>query len=827
MSAVLADVMQAIPRAESESVCFHCGLPVPAHAHWAVEIEGRTQPMCCAGCEAVAQSIVSNGFGDYYLKREAFPDPTNSEALVPAELALYDAPEAAGQFASDGNADVGEATLSVEGIRCAACVWLIERRLARMPGITDANLNVATERLHVRWRKSACKPSDILRTIREIGYAAYPYDPVRHGEQLRRSGKKLSRQLFVAGLAMMQVMMYAVPAYLATDGTMDADMARLMQWASLVLTMPAVFYSALPFFHGAWVGLKARRLGMDVPVALGIAAAFGGSVVATIRGSGEVYFDSITMFIFLLLCSRYLELQARRKAASALEKMQRALPASAARMGNWPTTREADIVPAARLQEGDVILVKPGEAIAADGILLEGETSIDASLLTGESRPLRKTSGDEVPGGAVNISQAMVMRVSRTANQSTLSALMRLIERAGQGKPQLALWADRVAGWFVAALLLLTLVVFAAWQWVDPARSWQIAIAVLVVSCPCALSLATPTVLAAATDRLVRHGVLVVHSHVLETLHRATHIVFDKTGTLTLGRPALLDATLFDVMTKEECLAIAAALETASAHPLATALVDAARKSGEVGIATDIRSHAGKGVAGRCAGIDYRIGAAAFVEELAGACPDTNADSNFTSVYLGGEGKWLARFDLADALRDDVPAMVAWFRSQGKNVVLLSGDRQRVCERIAAAAGIEKAYGDCLPEEKLIFVQDLQRKGAVVAMVGDGVNDAAVLRAADVSFAMGGGAALAQVHADTVLLSGDVSAIAESARIASKTMAVIRQNLAWATLYNAIAIPAAAFGLLNPWLSGIGMSVSSAVVVVNALRLRRDDPRRG
>jgi P-type Cu2+ transporter len=816
MSAVLA---------EREIACFHCGLPVPADARWSVEIEDCARPMCCAGCEAVAQSIVSNGFGDYYRNREAFPDPANREALVPAELALYDAPETAGQFASESDADICESTLSIEGIRCAACVWLIERRLLQMPGIAAANLNVATERLHIRWRKSDCKPSDILRTIREIGYAAYSYDPIRHGEQLRRSGKKLFRQLFVAGLSMMQVMMYAVPAYLATDGTMDADMARLMQWASLVLTIPAVFYSALPFFHGAWAGLKARRLGMDVPVALGIAAAFGGSVVATVRGSGDVYFDSITMFIFLLLCSRYLELMARRKAASALEEIQRALPASASRLANWPVQREVEIVPAARLQAGDVILVKPGEAVAADGVLIEGETSVDVSLLTGESRPLKRTAGEELPGGAVNVSQAIVMRVSRAANQSTLSALLKLIERAGQGKPQLAQWADRVAGWFVAVLLVLALVVFASWQWLDPARSWQIAIAVLVVSCPCALSLATPTVLAAATDRLVRHGVLIVHPHVLETLHRATHIVFDKTGTLTLGKPVLANVTLLGTMPKERCLAIAAALEAASAHPLATALVDAARKNGEMDAATNIRSHAGKGVAGCCGDIDYRIGSAAFVAEIAGACSNTDTDNVFTSVYLGANGKWLARFDLADALREGVPAMVAWFRSQGKAVVLLSGDRQIVSERIAAAAGIEEARGDCLPEEKLIFMQDLQRKGAVVAMVGDGINDAAVLRAADVSFAMGSGAALAQVHADTVLLSGDVSVIAESARVASKTMAVIRQNLIWATLYNVIAIPAAAFGLLNPWLSGIGMSVSSAVVVLNALRLRRDERR--
>ncbi|MES2934111.1 MAG: heavy metal translocating P-type ATPase, partial [Pseudomonadota bacterium] len=684
----------------------------------------------------------------------------------------------------------------------------------------------------------ACKPSDILTALHQIGYAAYPFDAARHGEQLRRASKQLFRQLFIAALCMMQAMMYAVPMYLATEGTMDDAMAALMRWAGLLLTVPAVFYSAQPFFIGAWNNLKNRALGMDVPVVIGIGAAFAGSVFATVRGVGEVYYDSITMFIFLLLCSRYLELAARRKAAVTLEKLQYGLPAAAVRLVDYPASRSSETVAVATLCEGDFILVKPGEALAADGVIVEGESSFDVSLLTGESVPLFKVVGQSLPGGALNAGQAIVLRVDKPSRDSTLSVLMKLIERAGQGKPQLSLWADKFAAWFVAGLLLFAVVVFFVWQAIDPARAWPIAIAVLVVSCPCALSLATPTALAAATDRLLRQGVLVVRPHVLETLDRITHIIFDKTGTLTVGKPelrrivALTVGADADADAERHYLHIAAALEAASAHPLSLAIVAAAHSAsaGAPPLQAQALSYlAGQGLTGSVDGIGYRLGRAAFVAELSGKLQADISSDALTSVYLGRAGVWLARFDLSDPIRSDASQVIDYFQSIGKTVVLLSGDQSAVTQRIAAELGIQQAYGEYLPDQKLAFVQELQGSGAVVAMVGDGINDAAVLRAADVSFAMGSGAALAQAQADAVLLSGPladtssarISAIADAARTAVQTMTIIRQNLVWATIYNLIAIPAAAVGLLNPWMTGVGMSLSSAVVVLNALRLRR------
>jgi P-type Cu2+ transporter len=804
--------------------CFHCGLPVPAGSAWSVVIEAVAQPMCCPGCEAVAQAIVDNDLGNYYRTRQSLPEA--AAAIVPDALGLYDAPELASQFqGKDGNA---QATLSVEGIRCAACIWLIEKRLFQVPGVQSANVNVATEKLQVSWDATLCKPSDILEAVREVGYVAYPFDPIQHGAMLRKNAQDMFRRLFVAGLSMMQVMMYAVPVYFAEAGSIETDMVQLMCWASLVLTLPAVFYSAQPFFKGAWADLRRKTAGMDVPVALGITAAFAGSVWSTVTGEGEVYFDSVTMFIFLLLASRYLEMVARRRAAASLENMQHALPDAAWLLKDYPHSREPSRVPAAQLRAGDVVLAKPGDRIAADSVIIEGDTALDMSLLTGESQPQVRRVGEQVVGGAVNMRQPVVMRVERVAKESTLAALIRMIERAGQGKPAIARWADKVAAWFVAALLVLALAVLSFWLWHDAGRAWPIAIAVLVVSCPCALSLATPSALAAATDRLLRQGVLVMQPHVLESLHRATHVVFDKTGTLTEGRPQLQSLDVLGSLQRDTVLGIAAAMEAGSAHPLAHAIIFAARaeSASEIPI-NDVTHHAGQGLEARLDDQQYRLGTAAFVAEISGAVESqTPPDdpSGVSNVYLGSRSGWLARFAFADALKPNALAVVTHFRSQGRRVILLSGDSPAIVQQVAASLHMDEAHGSMLPDHKLAYVQHLQQHGAVVAMVGDGMNDAAALRVADVSFAMGSGAALAQSHADAVLIHAQLSLLLVAADAAAACMRVIRQNLAWATFYNFLAIPAAAFGLLTPWMAGLGMSLSSALVVANALRLERAPP---
>jgi Cu2+-exporting ATPase len=796
--------------------CYHCGQPAVDGQRWRTVIKGEPRAMCCPGCAAAAQAIMGAGLDGYYDSRTEFAPRQESALEDDPALRLYDA------MGLDG-----DAVFTVEGLRCAACVWLIERRVAALPGVESAVLNVATERLHVRWNADQCRPSGIIAALRAIGYTAYPYDATRHGAQLERARKALLRRLFVAGLSMMQVMMYAFPVYMATDGTMDADMTALMGWASFLLTLPAVSYCAWPFMRGAWSDVRRGLPGMDVPVALGILAAFAGSAVSLVQGQGQVYFDSITMFVFLLLGSRWLELDARRKAARALESLQHAAPATALRLRDWPASFDADTVAAGELRPGDLILAPPGQTVAADGVILHGRSEVDLALLTGESRTRAMGPGEALPGGAVNVTQAIVLRVSSSAADSTLAMLVRLSERAGQDKPRLAQWADRVGAWFVAVLLMLTAAVFAVWHVMDPARAWPAAIAVLVVSCPCALSLATPTALAAALERLLRHGVLAVKPHVLETLARATHVVFDKTGTLTRGRPVLRDTVALGAADSLGCLRIAAALEAGSAHPLARALREALAGA-TPHTAVDVEQVVGQGIEGSVAGLRYRLGSAAFAAGLAGSAAPLGAPGSASAVWLAGRGRWLARFDLADTLRPEAAALVRELQAAGKTVLLLSGDDEEAVRAVASELGISDARGRQRPEDKLDAVRALQAEGAVVAMVGDGINDAAVLSGADVSFAMGQGAQLAQLHADCVLLDvgeGDERGLAplgEAVRTAGDCVRIIRQNLGWAMLYNLVAIPLAASGLLNPWLSGLGMAGSSALVVLNALRLRRN-----
>lgn len=813
--------------------CFHCGDVVDSGSAWPVTIDGVEHSTCCAGCQAVANTINGLGLSGYYQTRSQSPAPARkADADEEARYGLYDTPEAMQQFAflSDDSNSPGlcaDAVFCIDGIRCGACVWLIEHRIARLDGVRSCSVNAASGRLRVRWATNQCRTSDILRAVAAIGYAAYPFDASRQEGTLQSEARQLFRQLFVAGLSMMQVMMYAVPAYLAGNAPLEHDADLLMRWASLLLTLPAVCYSALPFFRNAWQGLRHGVVGMDVPVSIGIAAAFFGSVWAVSSG-GTVYFDTVTMFVFLLLASRYLELAARRKAASRLQALSHAAPAAANLLANYPASRNAKLIPAARLKIGDVVLVKPGEPVPADGSVLESATAVDLSLLTGESRAQSRRPGEQVPGGAVALSQPILLRIDRKASDSTLARITRLIEHAGTGKPALAIWADRVAARFVVTLLLFCVAVFAYWQIVDPAHAWPIAIAVLVVSCPCALSLATPSALAAATDRLLRSGVLVVQPHVLEGLRRSSHVIFDKTGTLTEGAARVTGIALMG-NTPEVCaLGVAARLEATSQHPLATALCDEARRRKahpESGHALDCTHVPGQGVDGTVDGVRYRIGNLSFVQELCGEpCPWTVPD-NQTVVFLGSEHGWVARFDIDDRLRPDARQTVAALQSQGKKVVLLSGDAAPVVQKTALEVGISTWVGECLPEDKLAYVQALQRKGAVVTMVGDGINDLAVLRGADVSFAMGSGSVLAQAHADAILLSGQLHALREAFDTGYRTAAIIRQNLAWASLYNIVAIPAAAMGWMDPWSSAVGMSLSSALVVGNALRLQGRMPR--
>lgn len=805
-----------VPAPELEAQCFHCGLPVAPGTHFEAVVGGAARRMCCAGCGAVAQAIAANGLEDYYDKREGFASSAG-EGLPGAvsELRVFDRQEIQRALATEISPHEREVSLILEGIRCPACVWLNEAHVARQRGVRAFHINYTTRRASLRWDSQETRLSDLLAAIQAIGYRALPYDPGAMEASRTRERRDALLRLAVAALGMMQVMMYAIPAYLAGEADLSADASALMRWASLILTAPVVFYAAAPFFRGALRDLAQRRVGMDVPVALGIGAAFSASVVATYAGHGEVYFDSVAMFVFFLLGARYLELRARQRASAYLEFLGRATPAVAHRF--TVLAHETETVPAASLCPGDRVLVRTGESFPADGLVEHGETAADEALLTGESRPVSKRAGDAVIGGSVNLANAVTVVIERVGADTLLGGVVRLMERGMRERPPIQQLADRIASAFVGVVLAIAAAAALYWGWVEPAKALPVAVAVLVVTCPCALSLATPMALAVATAAMARLGIVVTRATAIETLARATHFVFDKTGTLTEGRARVIEVRPLGYANRADILQLAAALEQASEHPLANAIVAAAPPA--TVSATCMRNFPGQGIEGFIEGRRVRIGRKEFVAEL---CPSTvgleRSAAKGTTIWLGDESGPLAQFTLEDHLRADARALVSALREAGRFVMLFSGDEAQAVRSAAASAGISYERARMLPEEKAAAVRQMQEQGAVVAMVGDGVNDAPVLAQAQVSIAMGTGAALAHGAADMVLMSPKLSDLSRGVKLARRTLHIVRQNLAWAFAYNLIALPLAVSGMLTPWMAGLGMSASSLLVVVNALR---------
>lgn len=826
--------------AKTQETCYHCGLPIPPESHYWVTIDGTPRRMCCAGCEAVANAIVAAGLTNYYRHRDAMPEPVR-EALpdVLKTLETFDAPELVEQLSRPASPHEREVSLILEGITCAACVWLNEQHLRRQKGVTHVEINYATRRALVRWNPDETSLSRILQAVAEIGYRAYPFDPQTSEAVAQRERRAMLWRVFVAGFASMQVMMYLVPTYLAGDGEMDPSYRQLFYWASFLLTLPVMFYSCGPFYRNAWRDLKQRRIGMDVPVALGLLIAFGASVFGMLTGYADVYFDSVSMFAFFLLTGRYFEMAARQRAVRGLDELARALPAVAER---WNTdTQTFEVVPAVRLTAGDRIRVKPGEVFPADGVMVEGESDAIEAILTGESRPVPKRVGDEVIGGSVNGSGVVVVEVTHVGEASRLASIRRLVERAQSERPRIASEADRLAGRFVGTVLALAVATALFWAWWAPEKIVPTVVAVLIVACPCALALATPAAVTAATDALLRRGVLVTRGHVLETAARMTDCIFDKTGTLTEGEPALRSVRLLDPARCDEtqALALAVALEAGSNHPIARALrraVPADVETEQRHAVVALRHETGGGLSASIGGRQVALGRPAWVEGTLGIAPLSSyaqewadGQTSETVVALADEAGWLALFFLEDRLRPEAPQVISRFVQAGVTPHLYSGDRAPAVAAVAQAVGIADAEGDLLPETKHERLLALRAQGAVVGMVGDGVNDAPVLAAADVGIAMGSGADLTRHHADVILVRDSLWGVWLLYRQAKRTLAIIRQNLRWSFGYNLVAIPLAMAGWVTPWLAGIGMAVSSLLVVLNALRLQRlpVDPEQG
>jgi len=792
--------------------CYHCGLPVAASTDFQARVLEQNRRFCCPGCLAVAQTIVDSGLENYYRHRsENASNPQSLPQQLEEELALYDRSEVQQSFVY-GEGDDRQTTLLVEGVSCAACGWLIEQQLGRLPGVMEARLNLSSHRLHLRWMPAVLPLSQILARLKQIGYAAHPFQPDRAGEALAAENRQTLRRLGVAGLLWFQAMMATMATWPEFNLDLSAELHHILRWVALFLTTPIVFYSCTPFFKGALRDLRSRHLGMDVSVSLAIGGAYLAGIWSAISGQGELYFDAVGMFAFFLLAGRYLERRARERCALATAGLVNLLPASCLRLDS---SGKMQRILLRELAVGDRVRVLPGAVVPADGQIIEGISSIDESLLSGEYLPRPRQVGQQVTAGTLNVESALTGKVQALGADTRLSAIVRLLERAQSEKPRLAELADRAAQWFLFFALLAAALTFLCWLHLQPARAFWVVLAMLVAVCPCALSLATPTVLTVATGHLHQLGLLLARGHVLEGLTQIDTVIFDKTGTLTEGKLSLREIHPLGELSAKDCLLLAGALESGSEHPIARAFAPGEKN------AEAVRSVPGRGLEGRVDGQRLRIGEAAFVCELSAKSIPPQPPGGGQWLLLGNESGPLAWLVLDDRLRSEAKSLVQSCKARGWKTLLLSGDSSPQVKEIAETLGMEEAKGGLTPDDKLAILGKLRGEGRKVLMLGDGVNDVPTLAAADISIAMGSATDLAKTSADAILLSSNLATLPLAFALARRPRRIIIENLGWAALYNGLMLPFAALGLITPAWAALGMSISSLVVVLNALRLGR------
>ena len=807
--------------------CYHCGGDLASDNLYEATLGGSPRYFCCAGCMAIAQTIHGQGLEAFYARRIPLglkPDDLGQLTdQVPETLLAYDDPVLMDRFTRASSEYPGEleTTLRLEKIRCAACVWLNEQHLKRLFGVKDVQINYVTQRAAVRFNHKEVNLSTLLHSVEQIGYEAWPFEPSMSADLAKKERRHLLMRLGVAVLGMMQVMMYAWPTYTGADDLL-VEQELLLGWTSWALTVPVVLYSAGPMFVVAWHSVrsfpKTGMLGMDVPVALAVAMAFIAGTISLVLGVGESYFDSITMFIAFLLGARYLELLARQDAQGGAEALAKQLPATCDRFEDYPNSDLTKSVPVVRCVLGDVLRISPGDVIPVDGVLLSGDASLNEAILSGESRTVSKNIGEVLYAGSHNIVSPIVMRITALGQGTRIAGIASLLDKALLAKPQVLGLAEKWAGYFVVFLMVAAGLTAIAWYFMEPMKAWETAVAVLVASCPCALSLATPAAMAAAQGAITKLGLLVVRGHVMETLAKATDLVIDKTGTLTTGHPELKAIlSLRPGCTEQQVLAIAAAMESGQKHPLGLAILEASQKRDIQAIILSEApvSELGKGLR---SGV-YQLGSRQWLNLEPISVNQENEQASL--VYLKDDQGLLAVFALLDTPRPGATEFIKQVQARGIQVHLLSGDDQQTVAWWARYFGIDHFQGGALPEDKFSFSEALQKEGKVVWAVGDGVNDAPFLAKANVSVAVGSGAPLAQAGADAVLTTESLKPLSRALELADKTKIIMRQNLTWAFVYNVVAIPVAMMGLVNPWIAGIGMSLSSLAVTLNAWRLRK------
>ena len=846
--------------------CDHCGLPVLDPGRFRSAEGDQIFEFCCPGCCAVAKVIRGAGLDQYYAQREPGNLPASwvGEADTSAtkggldenDWTRFDHPTAQVGWVEHKGDEGNERSvfLLVEGVHCAACVWLIEHFVGDLKGVECAAMNYANHQLEVTLTDPDSKISEVFYAISKIGYRAHPYSVQMRQKTRKRLQKTRLRQIGVAGALGMQIMVLSVALYAGDWFGIEADVADFLRRTSLLLTLPILFYSARPFFEGAINAIKIRRAGMDLPVSIGILLAFLGSVWTIIEHSGnagargETYFDSIAMFVFFLLSARYIELSTRIRSAQVVDRLVDSVPATcrliraeeAFSVPNSDVANAAtDIVGVDELEVGDRILIRPGDAVPADGVIIRGSSSVSESLLTGESYPVARTLGEEVIAGSMNIDGTLWVKVVRTSDESTLSSIQKLTERTSQKKPRLTALSEKLSGWFVATVLLIASICAGlGWYLSDP--NWLgRTIAILVVTCPCALSLATPLALTASASSLLRRGICVVNQHVLETMAKVDHFVFDKTGTLTQGELSLINivVTTQDNQQKlspaeelgQRWLQLAASLEAESRHPIAKAFSEEYGNQARVNVESRVHE-VGGGVAGRIDGQWWCLGSVKFVHQQLRSLGRNGISQGELNAYLpqdqvavilvGPEDQKVV-FSFDDTPRAGAAKLIAELKGQGKKVTMLTGDRSGLALKVAGQLGIARidVFAELSPEDKAGMLSQFVKRGDAIAMVGDGLNDSAALVQSHVSIAVSRDLNLTSAQADVILLTDRIDPIGLIAGQSKRSLNIIRQNMSWALAYNLLALPLAIMGMVPPWLAAIGMSLSSALVVINSWRL--------
>ena len=790
--------------------CYHCDEKIPKGCQFHLEILGESRSLCCAGCEAVAKIIIDNNLTDYYQYRTQSADKS---ALVPPNikaLCLYDHQEIQDDFVSDNEQQHKEISLSIDGVSCAACAWLIEKQLKKQTGVITIEVNITTHRALLVWDAERVKLSHLLIIIHQLGYKAAPFEIDVQEQHYQQTMRQYLYKLGVAGIATMQVMMFSVALYFNFFNEQNNNIRDYLRWVSLFIATPVLLYSALPFYRNAWLNIKTLTLGMDVPVSIALLFSYIASLYATMTEQGDVFFESISMFTFFLLLGRFLEMRARRHAATMSANLLKLIPAMA-------TLASGEQIAAKTLKKSDIVTILPGEYLPADGIIIQGSTTINESMLTGESIAVRRTENDTVFTGTINGDGNITVKVTHNRKDALISRIVRLQDHALYSKPKIALVADNVARYFVGAILLIALSTWLYWNVYRPQDALWITVSVLVATCPCALSLATPTAITCSTAMLGRLGLLVRRGHVLETLCKVNHILLDKTGTLTEGNIQLVKTKLFDQYSTSEVLMYAAELERYANHPLAKTF---SPYQASTILFDKVNNVIGHGLSGTINQQQWRIGKYGFVTNNLPSvnCPISNKYHDDFSIWLSCNNRIIAAFKIEDPIRKDSRRLINTFKQQGIKVTMLTGDGSVHAQRVAQKLNIDHLQTNMTPVSKLDYLKKMPSTD-ISLMIGDGINDAPILAGAHLSIALSSGTDIAKSSADMVLLNNNLLSIITARKLALRTRNIIRENLAWALGYNLIILPLAITGLVAPYIAVLGMSASSMIVVSNSLRL--------